>query len=93
MSWQHKVEARTLVTADQHRELWSAEDLEFVAAFRDTCTDEELAYALGRSYYAIASIKQTLDARLGAPRRVTERQRVAATRAYTFIDGDVPPGW
>lgn len=93
VKWAHKVEARTLAEAEKHREEWTQADLEFVAAFRDECTDEELALTLGRSYYAISSIKEVLDERLFRPRHTTERQRVAAAPTYTFVDGDVPPGW
>lgn len=93
MTWHHEVEARTLPMAENHRDYWEREDLEFVREFRDTATDEELAYALGRSYYAVVSIKHVLDERLAAEVRVTEKQRQTQARAYTFIGDDVPPGW
>ena len=94
-SWNSRVEARTLATAENHREVWTNADLEFVAAFRDEATDEELAVTLGRSYYAIASIKRVLDERMGrvVENRVTAQDRVRSARTYTFIDGDVPPDW
>jgi hypothetical protein len=91
MSWQAKVEAGTLVTADNHREVWETEDLEFVAAFRDDESDESLAYALGRSYYAITAIKRVLDERL--TKEVAARAAASRQRTYTFIDGDVPEDW
>jgi hypothetical protein len=92
-TWDQKVEQRTLVTADNHRELWDDDDLAFVAAFRDDATNEELAVTLGRSLFAITSIKQVLDERIA--KQVAERRRAQrpSQRAYTFIDGDVPPGW
>jgi hypothetical protein len=91
--WHHNVEARTLAEASNHRDYWDRQDLEYVAKHRDTLTDEVMAYALGRSYYAVVSIKQVLDQRLGAEVRVTERHRQETAPAYTFIGNDVPPGW
>ena len=93
MNWQANVESRTLITADNHREIWDIEDLEFVAAFRETESDESLAIALGRSYFAITAIKRILDERITkeiAERRIQERKN---GKTYTFIDGDVPPDW
>lgn len=90
--WARRVEASTLVTADQHREEWSQEDLEFVAAFRNEASDEELATTLGRSLYAIWSIKHVLDERLGRRRPLTERQRLARAEGFDFVT-TFPPGW
>lgn len=92
-TWAAEVEQRTLATADNHRETWDVEDLEFVAAFANSASNEELAVTLGRSLYAIQSIKNVIDERV---RREVAKRNVAARqseRGYTFIDGDYPPGW
>lgn len=91
--WQAKVEANTLATAKNHRSTWTSDDLEFVAAFRDEATDEELAIALGRSYFAIASIKRELDERMtkSVEERTVSTQR--REKGWTFVGDDVPPGW
>lgn len=92
-TWAHRVEAATLAEAGHHRDDWSHDDLLFVAKHADHMTDEELAYRLGRSYYAIASIKQVIEERLSKPARLTERQRIDRAPVYTFVGNDVPPGW
>jgi hypothetical protein len=91
IKWAHRVEAETLKTADNHRETWDLDDLEFVAAFRDETNDEELAVTLGRSLYAVQSIKRVLDERI--TREVAVRNVTRTETGWTFIGDDVPPGW
>lgn len=86
-------QGRTKPEADRHRDDWTNEDLELVAAFRGESTVEDLALATGRTYYAIHAILQVLDERLA---RAEARRRTNARpsqRAYTFIGDDVPEGW
>lgn len=92
-TWATEVEQRTLKTADNHKEIWDVEDLEFVAAFAADSTDEELALTLGRSLYAIQSIKKVLDERINREVAARRTEARATERGYTFIDGDYPPGW
>jgi len=58
--WASTTQGRTLVTADAHGEAWTPDDVEFVAAFTDDVSDEELATTLGRSLYAIWAIQHRL---------------------------------
>lgn len=55
--WAARIEGATLVTADHHRESWTRDELEFVTTFTNDARDEEIAYALGRSLYAIWAIQ------------------------------------
>lgn len=87
---------RTLAFADAWGEPWSPNEVEFVQAFTDDATDEEIAVTLGRSLYAIWSIQSRLrtgDLDFDRATRVTTSARVAQAPTYTFIGDDVPPGW
>lgn len=86
-------EADTLAEAHKHRDDWTVDDLEFVAAFTSQSTDAELALALGRSLYAIESIHATLEARLTTRRAKAGAAARPCNRTYTFIGDDVPADW
>lgn len=51
------VQARTLVTADAHRERWTKDEIEFVVEMTEIERDEDIAIALGRSLYAIWNLQ------------------------------------
>src|ERR1044072_4440779 len=60
MTWATTVQGKTLVTADNHRERWTRDELEFVAGMTDEEQDAAIATALGRSLYSIWSIQHRL---------------------------------
>ena len=72
-----KAQARTLVTADAWGQPWDAEDLAMVLEFSDE-TAEELATALGRTVYAVQSVREAL--RKGQAIGGGERRSTPATR-------------
>ena len=57
-TWAARVESNTLATAEHHREPWTRDEIEFVVTFTDVERDEDIAYALGRSLYAVWAIQQ-----------------------------------
>lgn len=76
----HRSQSITLPNATAHRETWELEVLEFVSEF-ETERDEDLALALGRSLYAIRSIRAHLADRLAhvAQRRTLSRRELVVT--------------
>jgi hypothetical protein len=90
-SWAARVEGATLVTADHHRETYTRDELELIVAFTDDATDEEIAYALGRSLYAIWSIQARIrsgEIDVATPRRVNPAM---IERSYDYVT-TFPPG-
>lgn len=86
-----RIEGETLVTADNHRESYTRDELEMIVAFTDDATDEEIAYALGRSLYAIWSIQSRIrrgEIEIAAPRRVNP---ALIERSYDYVT-TFPPG-
>lgn len=57
--WTARTQATTAAYATHHGEGWTSRDLEFVAAFPEA-TNAELALTLGRTLFAISSIKQAI---------------------------------
>ncbi len=55
--WYERTQAATKECADAHRLPWDSESIETVIAFTDTVTDEEIAYATGRTLKAIQDIQ------------------------------------
>lgn len=101
-TWAARIEQDTLANATNAGDRWTLDDVQFVVAFTDDVKDEELALALGRSLYAVWAIQNRIrtegvegviasfDTTRNARSYVA---RVASSPTYTFIDGDVPPGW
>jgi hypothetical protein len=80
-AWAKRTYATTLGTATRHREGWTSDELEFVTTFHDV-SDAELARALGRTLYAIWTIKVSI--REGRPVGSTRR----ASRGYVgWVEG------
>jgi hypothetical protein len=78
----HRSQAITLPVATEHRETWVREDLEFVQMFTDE-RDEDLALALGRTLYAIRSIRAVIDERIERDRlRRASRPRELTITSY-----------
>lgn len=93
--WYAKTQGETLVTADHHRERWTTEDLEFVAAFTDDVTDAELATTVGRSLASLWAIQNRLrnEGVEGVLESYARAGRARATEVgYDFIT-TFPPGW
>lgn len=76
--WTQRVQRETLETATKWGEGWTLADIEFVFAFTDVATDQELAHATGRSLYSVQTIQRmyrdgkrlaALRANANAPRR------------------------
>lgn len=84
--WTDRTQRATKANAEANGETWTSEDLAFVEAFANEASDADLALALGRTYYAITTIKRAIAA--GRARR----PRVAATdrpyRGWTCDMGD-----
>jgi len=101
-TWAQARQGATLVTADSWGERWTRDDLEFVREFTATERDEDLAYALGRTLYALWAIQHRIvtegvegviaayDAR---DKRDATLVRPLSSRTYTFVGDDVPADW
>lgn len=87
-------QGRTLVQATNHREPWAQVEVDLVIETREIPA-EEVAETLGRTLYAIQWARHALDAGLplGGGHGPSEAPSSPRQRAYTFIDGDYPPGW
>jgi len=70
-TWTANTQARTKATATRHGDEWTSSDLELVTAFADEA-NAELASLLGRTLFAIQSVKSNIRAGRpvggGAPR-------------------------
>lgn len=91
-NWAERIEGETLVVADAHRESWTTEDVDFVRAFTDDATDEEIAYALGRSLYAIWSIQSRIRSGEFDASRVRRIDPRKIERSYDYVT-TFPPGY
>lgn len=81
-AWTTRTYAQTLATATRHRDGWTTSDLDFVTAFQGEVSDTELATALGRTIFAIQTIKHAI--REGRATGSTRR----APRAYVgWLEG------
>lgn len=60
-TWTRNTQARTTVTADNHRERYTQDELDMIVAFPDEPISE-LATTLGRTYFAISTLKAMIAA-------------------------------
>lgn len=60
-NWTRTTQARTTVTADNHRERYTQDEIDFVQQLAHEPISE-LATALGRTYFAISTLKQMIAA-------------------------------
>lgn len=98
--WYRATQDATLAFADAHREPWARDDLEFVIEMTDVESDEDIAYALGRSLASIWAITHRIRrdgaiivrAEFDAAHRSTESSRVANAPTYDFVT-TFPPGY
>lgn len=83
--WTARTQATTAAHATHHGEGWTSRDLEFVSSFPEA-TNAELALALGRTLFAVASIKQAIleGTAVGSART----PQVKAYRGWTCDMGD-----
>lgn len=80
--WTRRTQSATRQTATRNGEGWTSADLEFVTAFAGTTTDADLAMAMGRTLYAIQTVRHAIAAgrTMGSDR--------APRRAYTgWLEG------
>lgn len=83
-AWTIKTQGETKITADNHGETYTNEELEMIVAFGDEPI-KELATTLGRTYFAISTMKAMIAAgKIAAPAR-----RIAASdRPYRgWVEG------
>lgn len=87
--WGREVQATTIATATKWGEVWTTSDLEMVEAFADL-PDAEVAIALGRTLFAIQTIKHAIRAGRVSPAEARVRRgRVANAGAYRgWREGD-----
>lgn len=85
-----RAQSRTLLEANAWGEPWAGFELDLVREFGED-TAEDLATALGRTVYAVQSIREAI--RRGEPVGGGNRPTPRPQPAYTFIGSDVPPGW
>lgn len=76
-TWTLKAQLDSKRTAERHGETWTSADLELLSAFEDSAT-AELAEALGRTYFAVQSIKSAVR----AGKRTTRTRVAASDRPY-----------
>ena len=78
--WTRRTQRVTLANATRNGEGWTSNDLAFVTAFGGEVPDAELAIALGRTLFAIQTIRHAIAAgrATGSTRTTTTRRE----RAY-----------
>lgn len=83
--WTRRTQAATREQARRNREGWTSADLELVTASAGEVTDAELAFATGRTLFAVQTIKHAVAAgrSVGSTRRPTP-----AYRGWREGDGD-----
>lgn len=59
-TWANRTQESTLLEADAKGAPWSSDDLEFVVLNTATMRDEDLAYELGRTLYALWSVQNRI---------------------------------
>lgn len=84
-AWTIKTQNATTITAINHREGWTNEELEFVVAFGGTVSDAELAITMGRTLFAIQTIRHAI--RAGRPVG-SARVAAGATTYRGWMEGD-----
>lgn len=88
-----RLQGETLEKVTKYRETWTSTELEFVREFEGEATDAELAFALGRTLYAIQAIKRELreqpTKRVAAARSVRTGAKLPYDRGFTTI----PESW
>lgn len=83
-AWTIRTQNATTVTAINHREGWTNDELEFVVAFGGEVTDAELATTMGRTLFAIQTIRHAIRAG-----RAVGSARVASATTYRgWREGD-----
>lgn len=87
-----RAQGRTLGSAKNHREPWAVTEVELVIETREVPA-AEVAETLGRTLYAVQWARHAVDTQLPIGGGVAPQTPASRQRAYTFIDGDVPPGW
>ena len=80
-----QAQARSLATAVAWGEEWGKQEIEMVAAFPDE-TAEELGRALGRTVYAVQSIREALHKGL-VDATGARRRREPEPFGFTFAKG------
>lgn len=80
--WKRATQARTETHAVRHGEIWTSAEMEFVVAFPD-CTNEEIAIALGRTLFAV----QTMRVAIAAGRVATDATRVRRVEYRGWLEG------
>lgn len=97
--WYEQTQGRTLNEATSHRERWTTDDLEFVVAFTEESSDEELALTLGRSLASIWNIQYRIRSegvegvRADVARAMARRAAAARPEVgYDFVT-TFPVGW
>lgn len=80
-----RAQARTLATAVAWGEEWGKQEIEMVAAFPEE-TAEELARALGRTVYAVQSVRERLAQGL-VDATGARRRREPEPFRFTFAKG------
>lgn len=85
--WARKIQNQTKATAERHDLEWTTAELEMITAFADDVSAAELAEAMGRTLFAIQSIKQAVR----AGRTHAGQAKIAASdrpyRGWTEADG------
>jgi hypothetical protein len=80
--WTSRTQQATLEGATKWGEVWTTSDLQFVEAFADL-PDAEVARALGRTLFAVQTIKHAIRAgRVSAGEAAARRARVQQPAAY-----------
>lgn len=93
-TWAARVESNTLATAEHHREPWTRDEIEFVVTFTDVERDEDIAYALGRSLYAVWAIQHRIRSGELATPPATKRTKTTTQwdQGYDYVT-TFPPGY
>lgn len=82
--WTRRTQDATRASATRTGEGWTTQELEFVTTFAGDTTDAELALSLGRTLYAIQSIRHAIEAG-----KVTGSTRARANAGYRgWMEGD-----
>lgn len=84
-TWTRETQNRTKRTADRTGEAWTSADLELLTAFADEPV-EEIARATGRTYFAVATMRQLVAAGRAHAGRVAASDR--PYRGWLEGDGD-----
>lgn len=85
-TWTLSHQQATLFSASNWGEGWTSRDIDFVIAFQDSASDTELALALGRTLFAVQSIKNAI--RHGRRTTVLRGRRAHAGSYRGWMEGD-----